>query len=110
MLSKIYNNSVFAVTRGNAFAAVVKGPPGKYFHWTVILSVWFNCVNISGSGKSQILVETINALVRYEANEKKVDLKILVTGPSDDVVDALARSLHRYRSDRDQSGKQQQFD
>lgn len=58
-----------------------------------------------GSGKSRIIIETINALVRSDVYKKKSELRILVTGSSDDVVDALAYNLHVYRTQHVTGGK-----
>lgn len=54
---------------------------------------------ISGSGKSRLLIEIIGLFVKAEhICQKRGKLKILVTGPSNDVVDALARNLEKYRN------------
>lgn len=78
MLNKVYNN-IFEALTGKGYVGVVDGYPG--------------------SGKSQILVQIIlNLMQSKEILKRKRDLKILVTAPSDTVVDALALKLKDLRS------------
>ncbi|XP_031633445.1 uncharacterized protein LOC116347127 [Contarinia nasturtii] len=82
--SKIVNNTIEALNGGNAFATVINGGPG--------------------TGKSKLLIETLIELVRSE-NFNKKGFKILVTGATDDDVDAIGYWVDKYRNDEKQSGK-----
>lgn len=80
---KIFHNTINALNRGKAFATVVAGG--------------------AGTGKSRILIEILIALVRSDQFSKK-NVKILVTGSTDNDVNELASIIHTIRA-REKAGK-----